>query len=241
MKFILKNRKYLSAWLLLMAGLLNIVPALADEPMGQVIRSQNMTEYPVGKMLMENTEIRTRNQQRIAVKTRQGDVLVANENARIKLVKPGFFSQLFGKIYYFIAPRRDGQVRVNTNTATIGIRGTRFIVDSAEANTQAEQVSLLTGELRLDSKDDEQFALYEQKEMSEYERYRREMMGEFEAYKQQMMEEFVAYKSSINLDSGFALQFDGKKVIRKPVDDSVQQDAADFEEFLAQARAQSIR
>ena len=224
--------------LILMASVIMLpLSAQAEEAIGRVLKSQNMPNYPVGKMLMENTEIRTRANQKIAVKTRQGDVLIANQNAKIKLVKPGFFSQLFGKIFYFIAPRRDHQVRVNTSTATIGIRGTKFIVDSEQDNARSQQVSLLEGQLQLDAHDGEQFALYQQREMDEFEQYKRQMKGEFEAYKQQMMEEFVAYRSSIDLQSGYALSFDGDKVVRKPMGDHIQQEFDEFEQFVAEAKA----
>lgn len=209
--------------------------AVAQEAMARVIKSQNMPRYPVGKKLLENSEIRTRSNQRIMIKTRQGDVLVANQNARIKLVKPGFFSQLFGKIFYFITPRRDSRVSVNTATATIGIRGTTFIIDSSQANTQAQRVALLKGKLQIDANNDEEFALYQQREMNEFERYKRQILGEFDAYKQQMMQQFVAYRASIDLQAGDALAFDGNKVVRQPMDDNTTREFAEFERYIADA------
>jgi hypothetical protein len=204
------------------------------EVIGEVSRSVNMPDYPQGMKVNSDTRIETGSGQRIAIKTTDGDVLVANQNSVIKLEKPGFFSQLFGKIYYFITPANKRNVTVQTRAATIGIRGTKFVVDSAQGDEAAQNVSLVEGKLNFQSNDGEDFKLYHEREMTEFEKYKRERMAEYEAYKNQMMEEFVAYKSSINLEAGFALRFDGKKVVRSPVNKDLDAEIAEFEQFLAE-------
>ncbi|MBL6999364.1 MAG: FecR domain-containing protein [Gammaproteobacteria bacterium] len=208
------------------------------QSMGEVIRSENMPDYPAGTRIAEDSEIKTGDGQRIAIKTQQGDVLIANQNATIKLVKPGFFSHLFGKIYYFISSGKDRNVAVQTSTATLGIRGTKFIIDTDQADNSKERVSLVEGALNFDSNDDELFQLYRQRELDEFELYRKQQMTEFQEFKQQMMEEFVAYKASIQLEAGFALQFDGKKAVRAPLDPSVNSEIEEFEQFVAASRMQ---
>ncbi len=200
--------------------------------MAEVIRSENMPDYPVGTKIYEKTDIKTGHDQKIAIKTSQGDMLVAGKNANIKLVKPGFFSHFFGKIYYFISRRENNNVSVKTTAATIGIRGTKFIIDSSENNNVKETVSLSEGQLTFDSNDDEKFKLYQQRELTEFEKYMREQKAEFEQFKNQMADEFVAYKASINLDSGFALQFDGKKATRVAMDPLMNSEFEEFERFI---------
>ncbi len=206
--------------------------------MGEVIRSENMPEYPVGTQIDQDTEIKTGENQKIAVKTKEGDVLVAGKNAKIKLVKPGFFSHLFGKIFYFISPRKLNSVSVTTATATIGIRGTKFIIDSDENDSSKENVLLSEGKLSLDSNDDEFFQLYEQREMDEYEKFKQQQRAEFDEFKQQLEEEFVAYKASINLDAGFALKFDGKKATRAALDPEMNLQFEEFEQFISENNLQ---
>jgi hypothetical protein len=208
------------------------------QSMGEVIRSENMPDFPPGTKIAEDTEIKTGDRQKIAIKTDQGDVLIANQNATIKLVKPGFFSHLFGKIYYFISSRKDSSVAVQTATSTIGIRGTKFIIDTDLADNSRERVSLVEGELNFDSNDDELFQLYQQRELTEFEQYRKQQMAEFQDFKQSMMEEFVAYKASIQLGAGFALQFDGKKATRVPLDEHITTEIEEFEQFVAASRLQ---
>ena len=208
------------------------LPATA-EVIGEVSRSVNMPQYPVGTRLDSDTQIETGAGQRIAIRTTDGDVLVANPNSVIKLEKPGFFSQLFGKIYYFITPAKKRNVTVQTRAATIGIRGTKFVVDSSAEDAAQENVSLVEGRLNFESNDDEKFALYHERELTEFEQYRREQMAEYQAYKNQMLEEFVAYKASIDLEAGFALRFDGKKVVRSAVSEDMEAEIAEFEQFLA--------
>ena len=214
--------------------LLQIVAGAANaQVMAEVIRSENMPLYPAGMQISEKTEIKTGQKQKIAIKTKQGDVLVAGQNASIKLVKPGFFSHFFGKIFYFISPRKLNNVAIRTATATLGIRGTKFIIDSAESDTTQENILLAEGKLILDSNDDELFQLYQQRELDEYEKYRRQQLAEFEEFKQQMEDEFVAYKASINLDAGYALQFDGKKATRVAMDPDMNLQFEECEQFIA--------
>jgi len=208
------------------------------QSMGEVIRSENMPDFPPGTKIAEDSEIKTGDKQKIAIKTDQGDVLIANQNATIKLVKPGFFSHLFGKIYYFISSRKDSSVSIQTATSTIGIRGTKFIIDTDQSDNSKERVSLVEGNLNFDSNDDELFQLYQQRDLTEFELYRKQQMSEFQEFKQQMMEEFVAYKASIELGAGFALQFDGKKATRVPLDEHVSSEIEEFERFVAASRLQ---
>lgn len=205
----------------------------ADEPLGVVTRSQNMPDYPSGKEIYGETSIETGADQRIAIETPQGDVLVANSHATIRLEKPGFFSQLFGKIYYLITPRDNRNVTIRTRAATIGIRGTRFVVDSDLDDSSKENVALVEGRLNFQSNDDESFALYDERELTEFEQYRRQQLSEFQAYKEQMMEEFVAFKASFDLEAGYALSFDGKKVVRRTVEQEMEAEIAEFERFIA--------
>lgn len=221
----------------LIVALLACLPGveLYAETLAVVVRSQNMPGFPAGYEIAENSEIQTGDNQRIAVKTLQGDVLSAGQNSSIKLVKPGFFQQLFGKVYYFISKRsREERVLVQTTTATIGIRGTTFVVDSAGADLNQETVSLQQGQLNFESNDDEYFKLYQLKELDEFELFKRQMQTEFDAYKAELEEEFVAYKKSIELDQGFALKFDGKKVIKVPFDEDVNRQFEEFEAFINQ-------
>jgi hypothetical protein len=205
------------------------------ETLGVVVRSQNMPAFPAGYEVTENSEIRTGQNQKIAVKTRQGDVLVAGQNSSIKLVKPGFFQHLFGKIYYFISKRtREERVRVQTTTSTIGVRGTTFVVDSVGDEQKQDTVSLQEGVLNFESNDDEYFKLYQRRELDEFEQFKRQMQSEYDAYKAELEEEFVAYKKSIQLEQGFALKFNGKKVVKLPFDENSNRQFEEFEAFVKQ-------
>ena len=168
-------------------------------------------------------------------------MLVAGKNATIKIKEPGFFSHLFGKIYYFIAPRQTDKVKVTTSMATIGIRGTKFIIDSDEADTSNETVSLASGKLNFESNDDDLFELYHQRELTEFEQYKRQQMAEYAEFKQNMMDEFVAYKASIDLGDGFALKFDGKKATRVKLDKKMDDEFAEFEQFIAESSIESTK
>lgn len=218
------------AGLLLWSGSAGVSHA---QMMGEVIRSHNMPQYPPGTQVSEQSEIKTGEGQKIAIRTTQGDVLIAGQNASIQLVKPGFFSHLFGKVYYYISRRQANEVSITTTTSTIGIRGTKFIIDSAGDEELKESVALAEGSLNFTSNDDEYFQLYRQRELTEFELYKREQMAEFAEFKQNMMDEFVAYKASIDLTAGYTLDFDGKKATQRPLAQQVKVEFDEFERFIA--------
>ncbi len=205
---------------------------------GQVIRSQNMPEYPAGKMVVEDSDIVTGATQKIAVKTFDGDVLIAGNNSRIKIVKPDFFSQIFGTIYYFFASKTDQEITVRTSVATIGIRGTKFIVNTKAVDESTDEVSLVDGELNFQPNDGEPFELYEQRELSEFEQFKQQQQRDFNAYRKGLIEEFVAFKTSVNLSEGFALAFDGKKVTRAKLKDGINEEIEAFELFISEQQIQ---
>lgn len=206
------------------------------QTLAEVIQSINMSQYPVGTIVSEDTVIETGANQKIAVKTAEGDIIIAGNNAKIKLVKPGFFSQLFGKVYYFFTPSSKRDVTVQTSTATLGIRGTKFVIDSGQASSLDDKVSLVEGKLNFQSNDDEYFQLYQQRNLTEFEIFKQKELKEFDSYKKQMVEEFVAFKLSIDLEQGYSLTFDGKKARQAPLNDDMQKEIESFELFIADNR-----
>ncbi len=209
------------------------VSVALGQTMAEVIQSTNMSQYPVGTKVSEDTMIETGGDQKIAIRTPEGDILIAGNNARIKLVKPGFFSQFFGKVYYFFTPSSNRNVTVQTSTATLGIRGTKFVIDSGQEQSLSDKVSLVEGKLNFQSNDNNYFQFYQQRKLSEFELYKQSEQSEFDSYKKQMVDEFVAFKLSIDLEQGFSLAFDGKKARQVALNSDIEKEIESFERFIA--------
>ena len=227
----MKNNIFLLTLILCFS--LNSSNALATDTIALVMKSQNMPEYPVGHKIPLNSVIKTTDNQRLALKTNVGDTVIIGESAKLKLVKPNFIKHVFGKIYYFIRSRdTESELKVRTTVATIGIRGTRFIVSSNE-NDDGE-IALAEGILNIESNDDQPFAIISKKELSEFERSKKETLDKYKDYKQNLQQEFIEYKKSFMLTENTSLSFKGKKVAKRPLDVLQKKDMQSFESFIEQ-------
>lgn len=129
-----------------------------------------------------------------------------------------------------------GQPRkVETKFATIGIRGTTFIVYDDDTG---EGVALQEGELEVESPG-EAYEIHRQKEMDEFEAFKQEardrqaaVQQEYESYKKQMTKEFVEYKKNFTLEANRVIRFDGNRVDETEMGEDVK---AEFEAFEALA------
>ncbi len=213
---------------------------LQAETTAKVIRSTNMPAYPVGTEIKENTRIQTQRGQRVAIKTGDGDIISISEQSSFKVEKANFFEQLFGKVFYFFNPRMNNPVKIKSSVATMGIRGTKFIITDAGDRVNAE-IALAEGLLNIESNDDQPFTVSSKRELTEFEKYKLESLqemqqtqDEFEAYKKQLEQEFIEYKMSFELQENNTLTFDGKSVSQAPIADDQFMEFAEFEAFLAE-------
>jgi hypothetical protein len=234
------NIKYVSLSLILLSLLLNPLYARAEN-YATVIRVENMILYRQGQKIVVGAHISTQANQRLALRTDDGDVIALGENSQMRIQKASFFKQLFGKIYYLFKPRNEKQENVNvqTVTATIGIRGTNFLVTST-VEDQRDVISLENGLLNVASPDDQPFKVHQQKPVSDFEQFQQEMENgaeaidqEFEDYKKQVDQEFIEYKLSVGLSAGKTLKIVGKDLYTVDLPDGQQDEIDSFKAFIS--------
>ena len=191
--------------------------------------------------MSELAHISTQANQRLALRTDDGDVIALGENSQIRIQKASLFNQLFGKIYYLFRSRNEGQKNANvkTVTATIGIRGTNFLVTST-AEDQRDVISLENGLLNVASPDDQPFKVHQQKPVSDFEQFQQEMEKgveaidqEFEDFKKQVDQEFIEYKLSVGLSAGKTLKIVGKDLYTVDLPDGQQDEIDSFKAFIS--------
>ena len=160
----------------------------------------------------------TREDGRAVVKFNDGTVSVLDARSSLRIEKTGWISQLGGKAYYIfnkLLGRQKSKI-VKTSFASIGIRGTEFIVNSMDEN---QAIALREGKLRIESPDGE-FEVHRKKpETDDFESFSNmyqsgmnEYLSEFESYQNQLEEEFVEYKKEFSLGSMQAVRFDKNRV-----------------------------
>jgi hypothetical protein len=233
------NIKNISLSLVLVSLILTPLPSQAEN-YATVIKVENMILYRQGQKIVVGAHISTQANQRLALRTDDGDVIALGENSQIRIKKASIFSQLFGNIYYLFKPRNEGQnnAHVQTVTATIGIRGTNFLVTST-VEEQSDIISLENGLLNVASPDDQPFKVHKQKPVSEFDQYQQEVEKgvaaidqEFEDFKKQVDQEFIEYKLSVGLSSGQTLKIVGRDLYTVDLPDGQQEEIDAFKEFI---------
>ena len=166
--------------------------------------------------------------------------IVVEKNSRVEIGDKagyvGFFRQLTGMIYYAMKAVRGDQPKpeVRTANATIGIRGTRFlVVDMPDRN----EIGMRQGLVSVSSPD-EDFEIHRKAEQDEFEAFKQQgeeaiakEQGEFDEYKANSEREFVEYKREFSLGENRMASFDGKRVTDRPLSDESIKDMQSIESY----------
>lgn len=166
-------------------------------------------------------------------------VLEKNSKVEINNGSAGFFRQLTGMVYYAVntIKGKDRTLEVRTKTATMGIRGTRFLVaDIPERN----EIGMRKGTLSVESLSGE-FEIHKKAEQDEFEAMKREGQAavskeksDFDAYKANAEKEFVEYKREFSLGADRMVSFDGKRVDDRPLSGETKQDMETLESYAGE-------
>jgi len=162
-----------------------------------------------------------------------GVLSVLDENSSLLVEKTSWLSHLGGKIY-FTYRKVFGETRqVKTKFATLGIRGTTFIIYDDDSG---QGVALQEGLLDIKSPA-AAFEIHRQQELDEFESFKQQTLQqqqdkrhEFDDYKNQMQREFIEYKKNFTLQPNHVIRFDGVRVDETIIDENVN---AEFENFEA--------
>ncbi len=163
---------------------------------------------------------------------------IKNDQIKIDKTKKNvsFIRQITGVIYYAINSVKGTRrtVEVRTATATIGIRGTRFLVTDVEGRNE---LGMRKGEVSVASPEGE-FEIHKQAVQDEYEAFKASGEAEvakgaqeFEDYKANVQKEFVEYTKEFTLAQDRMVSFDGKRVDERPLSGETQKDMEDFESY----------
>lgn len=170
---------------------------------------------------------------RAVVKIGDTGYIVLEKNSKVEVNQAsdnaGFFRQVTGMIYYAVntIKGRDRTLEVRTKTATMGIRGTRFLVAEVPGRNE---VGMRKGTLSVLSPNEE-FEIHRQAELEEFAAFKREAKAaidedkrQFEEYKNDAQREIVEYKKEFSLGKDRMASFNGKRVDDRPLSTETKQD-----------------
>jgi len=172
-----------------------------------VVNSEGEQRKPQKKQYLVNSNetIITRKDSKAIIQFDDGAMSVLDEKSSLRVEKSGWLSQLGGKVYYVFRKvfGKNKPRKVKTKFATIGIRGTTFIVDMS---AETQKVALQEGRLNIESVG-EYYKIIKKSEKEDgflnyklqVEQERQQMNEEFEEYKENIKDEFIEYKKSFDL------------------------------------------
>jgi len=177
---------------------------------------------------------------RAVVRVGNTGYIVLEKNSKVEINTAndhaGFFRQISGMIYYAVnsIKKNDRTLEVRIKTATMGIRGTRFIVtDTPDSN----EVGMRKGTLSVESPAGD-FEIHKKSDQDEFEAMKRESQAaiedeksKFEKYKTDTQHEFVEYKHEFALGMDRMVSFDGKRVDDRPLGGETKKELESLEDF----------
>jgi len=187
--------------------------------------------------LHENDTIVTKKDARVVVRFEDGALSSLDEKSRLRVEKTNWFSYLGGKIYFTFKKVFGEPRRVRTRAATIGVRGTTFII-SENSEQNGESVALKEGLLQVESTGPA-FEIHKKKVMDDFAQFKQQqqqaqkkMRDEFAQYKQQTQREFIEYRRNFTLRSNRVISLSGYRVDETAMSEA---DNAAFESFESEA------
>ncbi len=201
----------------------------------------------INQPLNEMDTIVTKKGARIVVQFDDGSLSVLDEKSRLRVEQSSWFSYLGGKVYFTFKKVFGKPRHVKTRAATIGIRGTTFIISETE-NQGGESVALKEGLLDIESTGPA-FEIHKKKVVDEFAQFKQQhqqakqaMNNEFEQYKQQTQKDFVEYRRQFTLQPNRVISLSGFRVDETAMTDTNRADFAAFEaeaeDLLRQFRSQ---
>ncbi|MDH5765993.1 MAG: FecR family protein [Gammaproteobacteria bacterium] len=166
-----------------------------------------------------------------------GYISVLDEKSKLRMERSGLLSQLSGKVYYIFKKVFTKQPRkIQTTYATIGIRGTTFIVNVGPSNNS---IALKEGGLNIESPNDV-FKIIKKPVAYNYSDFKQEteqafkkMSDEYQKYKQNINEEFIEYKKIFSLEPDSVVSFNNNVVTQGLLSDDLNLEFQAFDDFYS--------
>jgi hypothetical protein len=201
------------------------------------IKGEKRVVKEVDEPLNEMDTIVTKENAHIVMRFDDGALSILDEKSRLRVERTNWFSYLGGKVYFTFKKIFGEPRRVRTRVATIGVRGTTFII-SENGEQGSESVALKEGLLDIES-NGPVFEIHRKREMDEFaefkqqhEQRRQQAQREFEQYRKQTRRAFIEYRRHLMLKPNHVITLSGYRIDETAMSDA---DNADFASFEAEA------
>jgi hypothetical protein len=162
-----------------------------------------------GTLLYSENLIVTSKNAKAKISLFDGSTILMDEKSILRFLSTTELEQQKGSILYQISKRDvKNSLHVKTAFAIIGVKGTRFIV-----NSKNDDKTVLLDEGLIGIKSiKEKFKYYKEKECSEYEKFLKEQNSAFKSFKSKQEKEFIAFVNEFDLEPGRMITFTNSRV-----------------------------
>jgi len=181
---------------------------------------------------------------RAVVRVGQSGYVVVERNSTIEINKSGnhanLFRQVTGMIFYAMNSIRGKlrpPIKIRTNVAIIGIRGTRFLVADLQ---DRKEIGVRKGSISVTSPGEE-FEIHRKAQEDEFAAFKKEAQDaidrekrEFSEYQAENEREFIEYKREFGLAADRMATFDGRRVTERTLSGESKKDMESLESYAAE-------
>lgn len=189
--------------------------------------------------------IRVGKDSRALVKSSDGMASVLGANSEMRIKEAGFFDHLRGAAYYVLskipsaAQSRGNNYGVNTTVATLGIRGTRFLVD---LNGDEGQVALTEGLINVSANEGKSFSIesypddmtFQEFQAAQKDLFDSFQKDDFKAYQESQKKAFERFKQEFFIQPNQSVSFDGESVSYQSINEETAALISELESILKQ-------
>jgi len=212
----------------------------------QGIAFANERNLIINDNIFVNDDITTKENSKVMILQKNGNVISIGKNSHMKLIKYDEVAVKKGYNFFHIINKsmqnlNKEKFKIRLKSASIGIRGTNFLVNS----NKIESIILRKGKLNIvankgkfkvfKAKDKILFDDFKQKALAEQNKFMNGMNDEFAAYKQKEKFDFLNFKKAIQLKSNTMLSFGQNNEVysNKVSKDQIKAKFNEFDKFIS--------
>lgn len=163
------------------------------------------------------------------LKLDDNSLITLSQKTKLRIKDLKKLEQEEGKVFFNIETQGTNSLEVATNFATIGVKGTKFIINSTD---KLKDVSLKSGLVGVSALEGE-FEIHtkKKKKLSEFEQYKLANENAFNDYKKKIEEEFIEYKKQFDLHPNNTITFNNNVVNQDSINKDTKKEFLKFEAF----------
>ena len=162
--------------------------------------------------LFDDNRLESKQASKAYVKLSGGSKLLMRDQSAVHIVDGRQIRVLDGKVLFAIAKRKPEQkaFQVATRVAMLGIRGTRFLVESGEENDQFN-VYLKDGDISV-YPIEQQFKLFREGNKQAFDEFAAKSKADFKTFKEQHQQEFFEYVKEYQMKPNQGIAINGNEL-----------------------------